>query len=124
HRCKIIVAAVTLVVLGSISNRGLDAQTPTQNAPGAALQRDPLTPAPNRAAGEGFGPYKTMVIRGATLIDGTGGPPRGPVDIIVEGNRITAIRNAGTPGLPMRPNRAPQADYEIDATGMYVLPGF
>src|SRR5207245_6960120 len=46
------------------------------------------------------------------LIDGTGGPPRGPVDIVVNGNRITAIRNAGTPGLPLRPNRAPKADYE------------
>ena len=72
----------------------------------------------------GFGPYKTMVVRGAMLIDGTGGPPRGPVDIVVESNRITAIRNAGTPGVPMRPNRAPKADYEIDATGMYVMPGF
>ena len=82
------------------------------------------TPAPNRAPGEGFGPYKTMVVRGAMLIDGTGGPPRGPVDIVVNGNRITQIRNAGTPGMPLRPNRGPQADYEIDATGMYVMPGF
>ena len=65
-----------------------------------------------------------MVVRGAMLIDGTGGPPRGPVDIVVDGNRITAIRNAGTPGVPLRPNRAPKADYEIDATGMYVMPGF
>ncbi len=112
--------ALTLTAVGSV--RALLAQTPTQNT--GALQRDPLTPAPNRAAGEGFGPYKTMVVRGATLIDGTGGPPRGPVDIVVEGNRITSIRNAGTPGLPMRANRGPQADHEIDATGMYVLPGF
>ena len=58
------------------------------------------------------------------LIDGTGAPPRGPVDIVVAGNRITAVRSAGTPGLPLRANRAPQADYEIDATGMYVMPGF
>ena len=65
-----------------------------------------------------------MVIRGAMLIDGTGGPPRGPVDIVVNDNRITQIRNAGTPGLPLRPNRPPQADHEIDATGMYVMPGF
>jgi len=102
----------------------LSAQTPTQNSPAAALQRDPLSPAPARAQGEGFGPYKTMVIRGATLIDGTGGPPRGPVDIVVEQNRIAQIRSAGTPGLPMRANRTPKGDYEIDATGMYVLPGF
>lgn len=84
-----------------------------------------LRPAPDRKAGEGNGPFRTMVIRGATLIDGTGAPPNGPVDIVIEGNRIASIRSAGTPGLPMRPNRPPQnADFEIDATGMYVLPGF
>ncbi|MCW5946365.1 MAG: amidohydrolase family protein [Fimbriimonadales bacterium] len=84
-----------------------------------------LRPAPDRKAGEGNGPFRTMVIRGATLIDGTGAPPNGPVDIVIEGNRIASIRSAGTPGLPMRPNRPPQnADLEIDATGMYVLPGF
>lgn len=117
-------AALLLAVLACLSGGAILAQTPTQNSPAAALQRDPLAPAPNRAAGEGFGPFKTMVIRGATLIDGTGGPPRGPVDIVVNDNRITQIRNAGTPGLPARPNRPPKADYEIDATGMYVLPGF
>ena len=113
-----------IVAMLVVATGALLAQTPTQNSPAGALQRDPLTPAPNRAPGEGVGPFKTMVIRGATLIDGTGGPPRGPVDIVVENNRITGIRSAGTPGLPMRANRQPQADYEIDATGMYVLPGF
>ena len=84
-----------------------------------------LIPAPARKAGEGAGPFKTLVIRGAVLIDGTGAPPRGPVDIVIEQNRITAIRTAGTPGLPLRPNRPPQnADHEVDATGMFVLPGF
>src|SRR6478672_3497543 len=93
--------------------------------PAAAAQDDALRPAPNRRADEGKGPYKTLVVRGATLIDGTGGPPRGPVDIVVSGNRITAVRSAGTPGLALRTNRAPQgADYEVDATGMYVMPGF
>ena len=124
RRLKLLIAAPVLALLSLVSGRAMLAQTPTQNSPAAALQRDPLTPAPNRASGEGFGPYKTMVVRGATLIDGTGGPPRGPVDIVVEGNRISAVRSAGTPGLPVRPNRGPKADYEIDATGMYVLPGF
>jgi imidazolonepropionase-like amidohydrolase len=90
-----------------------------------AQERDPLKAAPNRRADEGKGPYKTLVIRGVMLIDGTGAPPQGPVDIVVEGNRIASIRSAGTPGLPMRANRAPQkADYEVDGTGMFVLPGF
>ena len=32
---------------------------------------------------------------------------------------------AGTPGLPLRTNRAPQtSDLELDATGMYLMPGF
>jgi imidazolonepropionase-like amidohydrolase len=82
-------------------------------------------PAPNRGPEEGKGPFKTLVIRGAFLIDGTGAPPVGPVDIVIENNRIAAIRSAGTPGLPLRPKRPPEkADHEIDATGMYVLPGF
>jgi imidazolonepropionase-like amidohydrolase len=119
-----VLAVLALAFLASVSNGALTAQTPTQNSPAAALQRDPLTPAPSRAQGEGLGPYKTLVIRGATLVDGTGGPPRGPVDIVVNENRITQIRNAGTPGLPTRPNRQPKGDYEIDATGMYVMPGF
>src|SRR5436189_5893416 len=113
---KLVVIALVLAIL-TIAGRALVAQTPTQNSPAAALQRDPLTPAPNRAAGEGFGPYKTMVIRGAMLIDGTGGPPRGPVDIVVNDNRITQIRNSGTPGLPVHANRPPKADYELDAAG-------
>jgi hypothetical protein len=80
---------------------------------------------PDRRAGEGDGPYRKLVIRGATLIDGSGAPPRGPVDIVVEGNRIAEIRGAGTPGLPLSPAREPRdAAREIDATGMYVLPGF
>jgi imidazolonepropionase-like amidohydrolase len=100
---------------------GAGAQTP----PPGARDRDGLVAAPARRADEGKGPYKTLVIRGATLIDGTGAPPRGPVDIVIENNRIASIRGAGTPGLPMRSGRSPErADFEIDATGMYVLPGF
>ena len=80
---------------------------------------------PDRQPGEGAGPFRRLVIRGAMLIDGSGAPPRGPVDIVVAGNRIESIRGAGTPGLPIEPNREPRdADHEIDATGMYVLPGF
>jgi hypothetical protein len=80
--------------------------------------------APDRPSGEGDGPFPRLVIRGATLIDGTGGPPRGPVDIVIERNRITSILNAGTPGVPLRPGRPPaNATREIDASGMYVMPG-
>jgi hypothetical protein len=84
-----------------------------------------IIPAPARKAGEGLGPFKRLVIRGVMVIDGTGAPPAGPMDVVVEGNRIAAIRSAGTPGLPLRPERQPRDfDHEIDATGMYLLPGF
>ena len=46
----------------------------------------PAAAAPPRA--EGVGPFARLVIRGATLIDGTGAPPVGPVDIVVEQDRI------------------------------------
>ena len=79
----------------------------------------------DRQPGEGEGPFRRLVIRGVTLIDGSGAPPRGPVDIVIAGSRIESIRGAGTPGLPPDENREPRDfDREIDATGMYVLPGF
>jgi imidazolonepropionase-like amidohydrolase len=95
------------------------APAPRAGAPGT------LTPAPPRRSDEGRGPFQTLVIRGAILVDGSGAPPVGPVDIVVSGNRIQSVRSAGTPGVTLRTGRAPQnADLEIDATGMYVLPGF
>ncbi len=79
----------------------------------------------DRQPGEGEGPYRRLVIRGAMVIDGSGAPPRGPVDIVIAGNRIESVGGAGTPGLPLAPERPPRgADREIDGTGMYVLPGF
>ena len=78
-----------------------------------------------RGAGEGDGPHKRLIIRGATLIDGTGAPPAGPVDIVIEGNRIVEGTDAGLPHLPINEARRPKgATREIDASGMYVLPGF
>ena len=81
--------------------------------------------APNRPASEGEGPFRRLIIRGANIIDGTGAPPYGPVDIVIENNRIAALRTVGTPGLPINASRRPgDATKEIDAHGMYVLPGF
>jgi cytosine/adenosine deaminase-related metal-dependent hydrolase len=91
----------------------------------ASAENDGMMRVADRGPTEGAGPYPTLVIRGATMIDGSGAPPRGPVDIIVHGNRIAEIRAAGTPGLAMKPDREPRRfDREIDATGMYILPGF
>jgi len=91
-------------------------------SPAFAQDRD-AAPAPNRAEGEG--PFDRLIIRGATLIDGTGSPPRGPVDIVVERNRITRIVDVGFPGVPIDQRGRPQGPArEIQAEGMYVLPGF
>jgi hypothetical protein len=82
-------------------------------------------PAPDRRPGEGAGPFRRLVIRGATLIDGTGAPPLGPVDIVVENDRIAGVFDVGYPKVPIQESkRPPKGDYEIDASGMYVLPGF
>ncbi|HUP60195.1 MAG TPA: amidohydrolase family protein [Thermoanaerobaculia bacterium] len=83
------------------------------------------THAPDRRPGEGEGPYKRLVIRGVTVIDGTGAPPFGPADIVIEGNRITEVRSVGYPKVAIDAERRPKGgDREIDASGMYVLPGF
>src|SRR5688572_32357977 len=94
---------------------------------GAAFAQEdtepPMQPTPSRAEGEG--PFDRLVIRGAILIDGTGAPPRGPVDIVIEKNRITEVKNAGAPKAPIEEKKRPAAgNKEIDAAGMYVLPGF
>ncbi|MCR9245055.1 MAG: amidohydrolase family protein [bacterium] len=74
--------------------------------------QDPA-PAPDRRSSEGEGPYERLLIRGAIVIDGTGAPPRGPIDVLISKNRIASV---GGPAL--RPSRV------IDARGMYLLPGF
>ncbi len=79
--------------------------------------------APTRAEGEG--PFVRLVLRGGILIDGTGAPPIGPVDIVVEGGRIAEIKNVGYPGAAIREEDRPEpGDRDLDVTGMYVLPGF
>jgi hypothetical protein len=71
------------------------------------------------------GPFNRLVIRGAMIIPGHGGPANGPADIIIEQN---VIRNI----VPFDPVSAERrgaegraaGDRVIDATGMYVMPGF
>src|SRR5258706_4988848 len=44
-----------------------------------SIAAEPAPPyAPDRRPGEGDGPYERLILRGATLVDGTGGPPIGP----------------------------------------------
>jgi len=91
----------------------------------AADAEETVRGAPDRRADEGEGPFERLIIRGAILIDGSGGPPRGPVDIVVEGNRIVDVESVGTPYVPIDESERPDgATREIDASGSYVLPGF
>jgi imidazolonepropionase-like amidohydrolase len=124
--CGVLAGAIAVAL--SVTAHTPAAQQPQGRQPNAqqpGRDREGLTAAPARRADEGRGPFKTLVIRGVMLIDGTGAPPQGPMDIVVEGNRIASVRSAGTPGLPLRTNRQPQnPDHEIDGTGMYVMPGF
>ena len=89
-------------------------------------QQDKLVPAPDRRAGEGAGPFPTLTIRNVMVIDGTGAPPSGPMNVVIEQNRIVRITSAGTPGVPPRPGAPapPAGPNVIDGTGMYVMPGF
>jgi hypothetical protein len=73
------------------------------------------------------GPFNQLIIRGATLVNGNGSPPVGPVDIVIEKNIIKSIKTVGYPGVEIVENRRPKLKKngrEIDANGMYVLPGF
>ena len=73
------------------------------------------------------GPFNQLIIRGAMLINGNGAPPLGPVDVVVENDKIAEVRVVGYPGVAINNSRRPAlkpGGKEIDATGMYLLPGF
>jgi len=81
--------------------------------------------APDRRPDEGEGPFERLIIRGATVIDGSGAPAIGPMDVVVEGNRIVEVRSVGYPKVAIEPDRRPKdATREIDGSKMFVLPGF
>jgi dihydroorotase-like cyclic amidohydrolase len=84
-----------------------------------------ISPAPNRTPKDGGGPYDRLVIRGITVIDGTGAAPEGPMDVVVEHDRIVDVVSVGTPHVPIKEKGRPaKGTREIDGTGMYLMPGF
>lgn len=86
-----------------------------------------VAPAPDRASGEGDGPHTQLIIRGVTVIRGNGAPPQGPMDVVIEGNKIVQVSSVGYPGVDIDPGSRPKlkaGGKELDATGMYLLPGF
>lgn len=83
--------------------------------------------APDRRSDEGQGPFDQLIIRGVTLINGNGAPPRGPIDIVVENNIIKQISVVGYPGVEIKDSGRPKlkpGGKELDCEGMYLMPGF
>jgi hypothetical protein len=83
----------------------------------------PSSPLSNDASG----PYSQLIIRGGTLINSTGAPPIGPVDIVIEGNTIKSVQVVGYPDVQINPEDRPVLapdGVEIDAEGKFMLPGF
>ncbi len=59
---------------------------------------------------------KVIVYSGATLIDGTGAPPRPQMAIVTQGERIDAV-------VPVAELKPPAGAEIVDASGWHVLPG-
>ena len=62
--------------------------------------------------------YDELVIRNVTVIDGKGTPPRGPMDIILRGNKIHSVRSADR-----RTETYRNSPHVLDGSGLYALPG-
>ncbi|MBT0585571.1 amidohydrolase family protein [Alteromonas oceanisediminis] len=82
--------------------------------------------APDKQSFEGDGPHSQLILRGVTVITGEGAPARGPVDIVIENDRIVNIVNVGHPDVPIVAERPElkRGGKEMDLAGRYVLPGF
>jgi imidazolonepropionase-like amidohydrolase len=85
-----------------------------------------VQPAPERGRDEGGGPYPQLILRGATIVDGTGAPAYGPADVVIRGNRIVDIVRLGAPGAAIAEGQRPRlgaGGREIELAGQYLLPG-
>lgn len=113
HALAAIVSGLALSVVATAQ--------PARSAPPIA---SPAVMTPVNFGDLAAGPYKRLVIRGAMVIPGHGGPPAGPYDIVIEGNVITQMI-AFDPVTAERRGSTERAtgDRVIDATGMYVMPG-
>jgi hypothetical protein len=84
-----------------------------------------ITDAPNRKEGEG--PFDTLILQGLTVINSTGAPPIGPIDIVIVKNKIFRLSQVGYPGVPIDEKRRPKASGNskiVDCSGMFAMPGF
>jgi imidazolonepropionase-like amidohydrolase/predicted esterase len=97
--------------------RGVPARRPTPNRRWTRLAAALLLSLGGCASGMSHEPVPaTLVLRGVSVIDGTGSPPAAGMDVVVEGERITAIHPSGS-------RRYPEAARVLDLPGRYVMPG-
>ncbi len=82
--------------------------------PSSWLYAQSITSAPDRKPGEGIGPFETLLIKNVMVINGTGAPPIGPLNVVIKQNRIESLGGGDEE----------KSDHVIDASGMYLLPGF
>ncbi len=90
----------------------------------AATARAEVQPAPPRS--EGDGPYPQLILRGVTVVDGTGAPAFGPADVVIKGNRIVDVVVVGSAGSPIDPAGRPAlaaGGRELQLAGHFLLPG-
>jgi len=66
------------------------------------------------------GPYDRLVIKGAMVIPGHGGPAYGPADVVVENDTITHI--VAVPHGASSSSR-PTGERVLDADGLWLMPG-
>jgi imidazolonepropionase-like amidohydrolase len=112
---KIAAAAGAGMLVAASLGLSASAQAPAR---GASPQLPPLGTTKGQQ-------YSRLVIRNAMLISGRGTPAEGPVDIVVEKDRIADIIPLdGVSMASYGPGfKRPDGDRVIDATGMYVMPG-
>ena len=75
---------------------------------------------------EGEGPYPQLILRGVTVVNGTGSPAFGPADLVIEGDRIAEVRIVGSANSTIKAESRPKlkaGGKELDLSGYFVLPG-
>jgi hypothetical protein len=103
---------------------GAASMLPGALAAAGDVKAPPVKPAPPRA--EGDGPYPQLILRGVTVINGTGAPAFGPADVVIEGSRIVSVRSVGAPGVAIDAAGRPKLKEngrELDLSGHYLMPG-